>query len=167
MQPGEALGVAAQVAVTLAGFAGIVVVFRPESVHHWSALDQLRLRLLLYNSAFPLSYSLFGLFLLSVDTPIVAIWRWCSGFVLALALFSMITFRRDPSAPLPLIKARRNVLFYGMFAVGIISLLLQAVNIVYWNKFWPFFFAIVFHLMAAMLQFLRIVLLPPYSSSPR
>jgi hypothetical protein len=37
MQPGEALGVAAQVAVTLAGFAGIVVVFRPESVHRWLA----------------------------------------------------------------------------------------------------------------------------------
>jgi hypothetical protein len=33
--------VAAQVAVTLAGFAGIVVVFRPELVHQWSALDRL------------------------------------------------------------------------------------------------------------------------------
>jgi hypothetical protein len=29
MQPNEALNIAAQVAVTLAGFAGIVVVFRP------------------------------------------------------------------------------------------------------------------------------------------
>jgi hypothetical protein len=33
MQPGDALNVVAQVAVTLAGFAGIVVVFRPELVH--------------------------------------------------------------------------------------------------------------------------------------
>jgi len=28
MEPGEALGLAAQVAVTLSGFAGVVVVFR-------------------------------------------------------------------------------------------------------------------------------------------
>ena len=51
MQPSEALGIAAQVAVTLAGFAGIVVVFRPDSVHRWSPLDKLRLQLLLINSA--------------------------------------------------------------------------------------------------------------------
>jgi hypothetical protein len=36
MQPSEALGVAAQVAVTLAGFAGIVEAFRPQSVHECS-----------------------------------------------------------------------------------------------------------------------------------
>jgi hypothetical protein len=34
------------VAVTLAGFAGIVVVFLPESVHQWSRVDRFRLRLL-------------------------------------------------------------------------------------------------------------------------
>lgn len=39
MQPSEALGIAAQVAVTLAGFAGIVVVFRPDSVHQRSDLE--------------------------------------------------------------------------------------------------------------------------------
>jgi len=54
MQPSEALGIAAQVAVTLAGFAGIVVVFRPDSVHRWSPLDKLRLQLLLTSSALPL-----------------------------------------------------------------------------------------------------------------
>src|SRR6266480_3177798 len=63
MQPSEALDVAAQVAVTLAGFAGIVVVFRPQSIHEWSELDKLRLRLLLANSALPLVTSLFGILL--------------------------------------------------------------------------------------------------------
>jgi len=38
MQPGEVLSTAAQVAVALAGFAGVVVVFRRESVHEWSTL---------------------------------------------------------------------------------------------------------------------------------
>ena len=46
------LSVAAQVAVTLAGFAGIVVVFLTESVHQWSRADRFRLRLLLSNFHF-------------------------------------------------------------------------------------------------------------------
>ena len=79
MQPSEALGIAAQVAVTLAGFAGIVVVFRPDSVHRWSPLDKLRLQLLLTNSALPLAESLFGMLLLTFDPPPASIWRWCSG----------------------------------------------------------------------------------------
>ena len=54
MEPGEALGVAAQIAVALAGFAGVVVVFRREAVHEWSEIDKLRLRLLLANSILPL-----------------------------------------------------------------------------------------------------------------
>src|SRR4026208_201881 len=31
---------AAQIAVTLAGFGGVVVVFRRESVHEWSPIDE-------------------------------------------------------------------------------------------------------------------------------
>jgi hypothetical protein len=49
MQPGEALGTTAQIAVALAGFAGVVVVFR-ESVHDWSTIDKFRLRLILSSS---------------------------------------------------------------------------------------------------------------------
>src|ERR1051325_6718333 len=86
MEPGEALAVAAQVAVTLAGFAGIVVVFRPQSLHEWSSIDKFRLRLLLANSTSPLVLSLFGILLLTIDPPLTAIWRWCSGFALLLSL---------------------------------------------------------------------------------
>jgi hypothetical protein len=50
MEPSEALSTAAQIAVTLAGFAGVVVVFRRESVHEWSPIDKFRLRVLLINS---------------------------------------------------------------------------------------------------------------------
>ncbi len=53
MEPGEALSTAAQVAVALAGFAGVVVVFRSGSVHEWSPINKLRLRLLLSNSILP------------------------------------------------------------------------------------------------------------------
>src|SRR5881392_2878663 len=79
MEPGEALGLAAQVAVTLAGFAGVVVVFRPHSVHQWSNVDRFRLRLLLNNSILPLAYAVIGIFLLAMRPPPASIWRWCSA----------------------------------------------------------------------------------------
>src|SRR5215470_17751437 len=66
MEPGEALGIAAQIAVALAGFAGVVVVFRREAVHEWSGIDKLRLRLLLANSIVPLGLSMLGWLLLSI-----------------------------------------------------------------------------------------------------
>jgi hypothetical protein len=47
MQPGEALSSAAEIAVALAGFAGVVVAFRSSSLHEWPPLDKHRLWLLL------------------------------------------------------------------------------------------------------------------------
>src|ERR1041384_4832911 len=85
MEPGEAISTAAQIAVALAGFAGVVVVFRPQSVHEWSAIDKFRLRLLLANSALPLISALFGVLLLTFDPPPIAIWRWGSAFSLVIA----------------------------------------------------------------------------------
>jgi hypothetical protein len=38
MEPGETIGIAAQVA--LAGFAGVVVVFGRVSAHEWSPIDK-------------------------------------------------------------------------------------------------------------------------------
>ena len=78
MEPGEALSTAAQIAVTLAGFAGVVVVFRSGSVHDWTPIDKFRLRLLLANSILPLALCVIGLLLLTIKPPVSEIWRWCS-----------------------------------------------------------------------------------------
>ena len=166
MQPGEALDVAAQVAVTLAGFAGIVVVFRPESVHQWSEIDRFRLRLLLANSALPLVWSLLGIFLLAVDPPLVAVWRWCSG----LALVSVVPFivfnargarRLLRSHPQVITKA----IYYPVAILGTAATLLQIFNVAVWNRFWPFFFIIFVYLVGAIAQFLRMLLLPPHADT--
>src|SRR5947209_5209449 len=92
MNPSEALGTAAQVAVTLAGF---VVVFRPDAVHRWSAVDKFRLQLLLANSALPLADALFGLLLLSFNPLPVHIWRICSAIGFA-AQILVIAFTGNP-----------------------------------------------------------------------
>ena len=51
-------------------------------------------------------------------------------------------------------------MFYPLFAIGVSTLLLQLYNIAVLNRFWPFFAGVVVHLMAAMLQFVRLVLPP-------
>src|SRR5207247_2131499 len=83
MQPSEALSASAQVAVALAGFAGVVVAFRNRSVHEWSKIDKFRLRILLTNSAIPFVLSILGMVLSSTSLDL-AIFRRdrnasCSG----------------------------------------------------------------------------------------
>jgi drug/metabolite transporter (DMT)-like permease len=79
MEHGEILSTAAQIAVALADFAGVVVVFRRESVHEWPLIDKYRLRLLLTNSVLPLVLCMIGLLLLGIKPVPSGIWRWCSG----------------------------------------------------------------------------------------
>ncbi len=161
MEPGEALGLAAQVAVTLAGFAGVIVVFRPASVHQWSSVDRFRLRLLLSNSIFPLAYSILGIFLLTIKPPPESIWRWCSGVAVACQVpFAIINFTAARRLTPAEFKGVNKMLFFPLFAIGITAILLQLYNIAVLNWFWPFFAGIVVHLIAAMLQFMQLVLLP-------
>jgi len=79
MEPGEALSTAAQIAVALAGFAGVVVVFRRESVHDWSPINKFRLRQLLTNLILQLAFCMIGLLLLTIRPVPADIWRWSRG----------------------------------------------------------------------------------------
>jgi hypothetical protein len=164
MEPGETLGIAAQIAVALAGFAGVVVVFGRVSAHEWSPIDKFRLRQLLANSMLPLAFCMIGLSLLAIRPALGGVWRWCSGaaFVILLpfGIGSVKVFRRfDPQ------KLQRSVVsrsfFYLSGAVGIAATLLQLYNAVLLNAFWPFFTAIVVQLIGAMFQFARMILRPP------
>src|SRR2546423_11980168 len=163
MEPNEALGIAAQVAVALAGFAGVVVVFRPQSLHQWSRLDRTRLQLLLHNSICPLGYALFAILLLSVRPAPENIWRWCSVFALLFQVPGAITAGRNTRAAGKEIykDVSGRLLFYSLATVGIGVLILQLLNVAWLNLFWPFFLAIIWHLMAGAIQFMRMVLLLP------
>jgi hypothetical protein len=164
MEPGEALGIAAQIAVALAGFAGVVVVFRREAVHEWSEIDKLRLRLLLANSMVPLGLSMLGLVLVTIEPEPPGIWRWCSGILLVATMSFVMatwkTFRR-----LNLQNARRQritrFVFYLFGGFGTAVLLFQLYNIASLAAFWPFFAGIVYQLVTAMAQFARMIVLLP------
>ena len=166
MEPSEALSTAAQIAVALAGFAGVVVVFRRESIHDWTPIDKFRLRLLLMNSILPLAFCMIGLLLLTIKPAPAGIWRWCSGSAFVIFLPFAITaaknFRRFDSKQLQ--HARPNLFVFYLFGIlGTGSTLLQLYNIAILNAFWPFFTGIVVHLLADMSQFARIILSPPES----
>jgi len=164
MESGEALGIAAQIAVALAGFAGVVVVFRRESVHEWSPIDKFRLRLLLTNSILPLAFCMIGLLLLTIRPAPAGIWRWCSGFAFVVFLpFAMTMTKISRRLDLRQIQRGRatRFVFYLFGTLGIAANLLQLYNTAFLGAFWPFFTGIVFQLVAAMFQFARIILVPP------
>jgi hypothetical protein len=164
MEPGEALGIAAQIAVALAGFAGVVVVFRRESVHEWSPVDKLRLRLLLANSILPLGLSMMGLLLLTIKPTPPEIWRWCSAIAFMFFFVFVATtgksFRRLNLREVQRERGTRfMLLFFG--ALGMAAMLLQAYNVALLGAFWPFFAGLVYQLVTAMVQFARMILLLP------
>jgi hypothetical protein len=164
MEPGEALGIAAQIAVALAGFAGVVVVFRREAVHEWSDIDKLRLRLLLANSMLPLGLSMLGLVLVTIEPEPPGIWRWCSGILLVATMSFVMaigkTFRRLNLRNAQRQRITRFIFFlFGVF--GTAAMLLQLYNIASLAAFWPFFAGIVYQLVTAMAQFARMILLLP------
>jgi hypothetical protein len=160
MQPSEALSASAQVAVTLAGFAGVVVAFRNRSVHEWSKIDKFRLQILLANSAIPFVLSIFAMLLLSTSLDATRIWRLCSLFSFLLLVwmasgYRVIYQRFSPKE----FKAAggRSVIFYTGGVVGIGVTLLQLYNVISLQVFWPFFAAIATLLVLAMLQFILLV----------
>lgn len=168
MEPGEALSGAAQIAVALAGFAGVVVAFRRGSVHEWSDLDKFRLWLLLGNALAPLFACLFGMLLLTVHPGPPSIWRWCSGLSLLLTFcFGFLSRRRHSRMGSAGVKemGTYRYLFYAIGTLGAAIGLLQAYNILAAGLFWVFYTAIVFQLSLGALQFARMILLPPPRSA--
>ena len=160
MGAAEALGNAAQIAVTIAGFTGVAVVLGSGPVHQWPKVDRFRLAFLLAQSIFALGFCLIGLLFLSTGLPRPFIWRWSSG----LAAIAMIgvgasisqSYRRVPVEELSTAGWSTLVLgFVGTTQFGIFCLLIY--NAFALCAFWPFFAAIVAAILIATLQFVRLL----------
>ena len=156
----DALGVAAQVAVTLAGFAGVVVVFGTAAVHEWSPVDKFRLRLMLMSASLALALSMIGLLLLAAELTPAVVWGTGSVLVTALLLPGLVdglrTFRRFAPDELARTGASRTT-FYASSAIGFAMIALQLANL-FLARFWPFLLAIVTSILISLLQFVRLIL---------
>jgi hypothetical protein len=163
MEPTAALGTSVQIAVAIAGFAGVVAAFRNDSVHDWGHVEKFWLRLLLLNSILPLVFSMVGLFLLSVTYGSPTTWRLCSGFaVLFLVPFAVMILRTVVGFATGQLEAAGGTRFtsYALIAILVAVCLLQLFNLATLAAFWPFFGAVVAQLLGAMYQFVRLVMSP-------
>jgi predicted membrane channel-forming protein YqfA (hemolysin III family) len=119
---------------------------------------------LLANSILPLSLSMLGLLLLTIEPIPPGIWRWCSGIAFVLSLL-FVTTSAKIFGRLDVRHAKRErltaIVFYVFGAVGTLVIVLQLYNTALLGAFWPFFTGIVFQLIAAVFQFARMILLLP------
>ena len=165
--PTDVLGAIAVVAVTVAGFTGVVAVFGGGPLHEWPRVDRFRLKLLLSFSLLPLALSLIGLTLLAAELPQAFVWRWCSVaaafLLLAAGFWSLAQFARFPATELKSAGASR-IVFYGGSVIGFGTCILQIYNLAVLEQFWPFLTAIVVSVLAASLQFAILVLNRPSRS---
>jgi hypothetical protein len=101
--------------------------------------------------------------LLTVTPPIASIWQWCSGVAFSVQIL-VIVLVRNPTRHIPRehFATINKSLYYGVALLGTAAMALQAINMARWNLFWPFFAMIFMHLIAALIQFIRMVLLAPH-----
>jgi hypothetical protein len=104
-----------------------------------------------------------GILLLTLDPSPAGIWRWCSGISFAVQIL-VIAYSGNPRRRISRaeLESTNKLLFYGLAVLGTAALALQVINCTLWNRFWPFFALIFMHLIAALAQFIRMVLLPPH-----
>jgi CDP-diglyceride synthetase len=160
MQPTEALTTSAQLAITLAGFAGVVVAFRSGAIHEWSKMDKFRLEILLSNSGLPFLLSILAMVLTTTKVPDQTTWRVCSliAFVITVARARVlsVTYRSFSREELQTSGSRRSV-FYSSAVLGSAATALQIYNVIVAQTFWPFFTMIATWLCLAMVQFVLLV----------
>ncbi len=168
MQPSEALSTSAQLAITLAGFAGVVVAFRSGAIHEWSKMDKFRLEILLSNSGLPFVLSLLAMVLMTTKVGETTTWRLCSliAFIITAARGQVLsrTFRTFSREELKASGSKRWI-FYTSGALGIAATVLQIYNVISAQAFWPFFAMIATWLCLAMVQFVLLVTAPPVPKS--
>jgi hypothetical protein len=164
MSPGDFLTGASQIGVALLGFTGIAVALDERSLAHWSAVDKLKLRLLVTFSAVPLVESLLALLLLSLGLSETILWRASSlmGLVITAPVIVGLMKRFRSIAPHDFKSQGGSRLIFVISALlGASFTVFQLGNTIFLGRFWPFFALIVFQYVGATSQFVRFILYRP------
>jgi hypothetical protein len=159
MDASEALATAAQVAVAIAGFTGVVVAFGTVPIHEWSDAQRFRLKMLIATSVFPLFWSLMALFLLTTGLGAGTVWTVSSVVAFGMLLAGWTMSAREFTR-LDVAKLGRGgpSAFRGASGIGLAALALQVYNIFALHAFWPFFAMVTVAMMLSMFQFVRMTL---------
>ena len=146
----------AEIAVALAGFTGVVVVFGSRSAGAWHPGDRLRLGFLLEASLTAGGFSLLALLLLSSIGDTDLTWAVASTAWGLYMVFSLYTSRRriQQNSDHGDVDRTANLLVAGLF---IAVIMLQVANAVVWRQFAPFLAALFLNLAGATMQFARLI----------
>ncbi len=150
----------AQISLAMAGFAGVVAAYRNQSEDGWGSVERFWLRLLLFNSILPFSFSLVGIFIGVIDQS-RASWRWSSAFAAICLIPYAVMIVRNLQALTPADLEAAGGGWLGsraLLGVLIAICLLQIWNAAFGSEFWPFFAAILALILGAIFQFARLVL---------
>jgi hypothetical protein len=102
---------------------------------------------------------------LAIEPVPISIWRWCSGCSFLFAVAFVFLSRRRQSKVGPILLKKLGTYRYFLYFIASLSTvisLLQAYNALISGVFWVFYAAVVFQLGMGVLQFARMILLPPH-----
>lgn len=146
-----------EIAVALAGFTGVVVVFGSRSAGSWLPGDRLRLGFLLEASLTAGGFSLLALVLYSSMHSPANAWAIVSGLWAVYMVYSLHKSRQLIHENLEhhhdIDKTANHIVFFLFTSL----IVLQLVNVILWRDFAPLLAALVLNLAGAAMQFARLI----------
>jgi hypothetical protein len=146
-----------EIAVALAGFTGVVVVFGSRSTGSWLPGDRLRLAFLLEASLTAGGFSLLALLLYTSMQGAGNAWAIVSGLWALYMLYSLYTSHRLIRENLEHHHDIDRIANRIVFALFFSLIALQLINVVLWREFAPVLAALVLNLAGAAMQFARLI----------
>ena len=155
MNAASFLSAVIEIAVGVAGFAGIVAAVRQRRLDHWPKAQLLLLQVLFTTTAAAIAFALLPSFLFELGLDERLVWRTGSAALICW-IVGALAFRYRQSrvygVAMPIPRYIR--------ALGVVSIALQTFNIVNAGVAWPFMFGIMMILMNGFSVFLLLVLRP-------
>lgn len=152
----------AEIAVALAGFAGIVASFQYKSGASMPRGLVLGLDIMIKNSLGVALFAILPLALSNFGVGEKAVWSFFSG--LLVLMFVIVIYKiKKKFGKIPVNDKFSRLLFSAWFAVAYLIVsanLLNAMNIVFHREFGPYFISLIFTLCLSGFMFSRLVVRP-------
>ena len=154
MDPGSVLTTAVEVAIAIAGFAGIVVVLGPRRGHEWTASSRILLSALFFMSIATVTFGFLPPILSTAGVGEHLLWPIASALHAAY-LTGITGYRIQQTVRLP--KEERPTSVAALFVVVLGALTLQSANAIWLHEAWPYLTAIVLMVVLSFSVFLALL----------
>jgi hypothetical protein len=157
MQEFDILLTMAEVAIALAGFAGVVTAFQRQSTGHWPPGSRIRFFAMVENSLGAFAFSLIPLAFLVAEVPAGTTWTACSVLLALFIMTRWVLSVRRSGGPLGGGGNRYLAYFYYLgAAAAVIVLLLNAAGVGFTRSFTGYFLGLLWISFHAAMNFFRL-----------